>query len=65
MTVSREAHTMKSSAANIGAMRMNGLAAELERRTRSGSLAEIDELPEKLGAAYVRVCEALRERMAG
>jgi HPt (histidine-containing phosphotransfer) domain-containing protein len=44
--IERESHDLKSSAANLGALRMAGLAAQLEQNARTGDLAAIPALVE-------------------
>lgn len=42
-TVTREAHTLKSSSANVGAMKLSRLAKDVEAAGRSGDLSHVGE----------------------
>jgi CheY-like chemotaxis protein/HPt (histidine-containing phosphotransfer) domain-containing protein len=59
-TASRIAHTYKSSSANLGAMALAASFAEIERRTRGGSVDGLHELCGALRAAQGRVAPLLR-----
>ena len=54
----RLAHSLKSSAAMLGAMTLSSLAAEVEARARSGALAADDPLIGRLESAFDEVREA-------
>ncbi|MDM7913098.1 MAG: response regulator, partial [Methanotrichaceae archaeon] len=55
----REAHNLKSSSANLGALRLSGLCKDLEIIGRSGELQGAQELMERAEAEYERVRTAL------
>lgn len=62
-TVYRTAHSLKSTAANIGAARLQSLAAELEERAAAGDAAAAGPMLEELNRRYERVRPELeRER---
>lgn len=60
----KEAHNLKSSSANLGAMRLSGICKELEALGRAGTLDRAMELAEKADAEFERVRTALKEEMA-
>ena len=57
----RSAHTLKSNAANFGALELAALAKALEARGQSGALDGTAELVAKLAAEYERVKQRLSE----
>ena len=57
--VTRHAHTLKSSAAMIGAMRLSAQARELEAACKRGELAGLDAALAQMQAEFVRVCAEL------
>lgn len=62
-TVYRAAHSLKSTAANVGAARLQALAAELEERAAAGDATSAGPLLEELNRRYERVRPELeRER---
>lgn len=62
-TVYRAAHSLKSTAANVGAVRLQTLAAELEERAAAGDVAVAGPMVEELNRRYERVRPELeRER---
>jgi PAS domain S-box-containing protein len=54
-----EAHNLKSSSANLGALRLSDLCGELELSGRVGSMERAPELLEKVEVEYERVKAAL------
>ena len=59
--VSELAHALKGSAGTMGAMKMQGIAQEIEKATKAGRLdAEIAALLPALEAAYTEACGALQ-----
>ena len=56
----RPAHTLKSSSATVGAMRLAATARELEMTGRSGSLAEAGEAAGRVADEWRATSEALR-----
>jgi HPt (histidine-containing phosphotransfer) domain-containing protein len=63
--VERGAHSLKSSAANVGAQEVRRLAEGLEERASTGDLGVAEELREPLTDAWERACGALREIQSG
>ncbi len=61
----RAAHTLKSSAATFGAMRLSALARELEFKARDGVLDGAEELLARIEAEYPQVREALEALPTG
>jgi HPt (histidine-containing phosphotransfer) domain-containing protein len=55
LKVKAEAHTLKSSAGNIGAMRMSALCRDLEMLAFTGSLTGAAQLQAELEAEFNRV----------
>jgi PAS domain S-box-containing protein len=60
----REAHNLKSSSANLGALRLSGLCKDLEILGRSGELQGAQELMEKAEAEFERVKTALESEIS-
>lgn len=61
--LSREAHNLKSSSANLGAMKLSALARDLEIMGRSGDLTRAQTLISQAEAELGRVRLALEEEM--
>ena len=61
--LSREAHNLKSSSANVGAMKLSALARDLETMGRSGDLTRAPGLISQAEAELGRVRLALEEEM--
>jgi len=57
--VRREAHSLKSSSANLGATGLVALARELETLGRAGRLEDVPALTERAQRMYERVREKL------
>lgn len=57
--LSRVAHTMKSSSANVGASRMSKLCFEIEKIGRAGSIDGAGELVALAREQFDQVCAAL------
>jgi len=57
------AHSLKSSSAYVGAMRLSALAKELELMGRSNSLEGARELAQKLKTEFMLVMTALEEEI--
>jgi HPt (histidine-containing phosphotransfer) domain-containing protein len=57
------AHSLKSSSAYVGAMRLSALAKELELMGRSNSLEGAKELAQKLKNEFMLVMTALEEEI--
>ena len=53
------AHTLKSASANLGAMTLSGLAADLEAQARTGTVIDAAEKSARLEAEFARVSRAL------
>lgn len=56
----RAAHTLKSSAANVGAAGLSKLCGEMEERVRSRDLAPLPQLCTSSKASFGRAADALR-----
>ena len=55
----RAVHSLKSSAANVGAMKVSRAAAEMEELASAGNLAAVAELLPSLESAYAAASESL------
>jgi two-component system sensor histidine kinase/response regulator len=55
----RVAHSLKGSAGNLGARRLAGFCADIEKLAKTGNLDSAAKLVEQLGAEYQRVQAAL------
>lgn len=64
-TVEREAHALKSSAGNLGAMRMWALCQQLESRASVGELSRTAALAHQLESEFGRVSPRLRGCLKG
>ncbi len=60
VTLRRGAHALKGSAANLGAVQLAALSAELERMGKGGSVDGATAIRPKLAHEYDRVAIALR-----
>ena len=58
-------HTLKSSAANVGAMRLSARCAQIERAAREANLVACVALSDALGALLDEALEALDRRHGG
>jgi len=56
----REAHSLKSSSANLGAMRVAAIAKEMERAGRAGEMAHMAEPVARAEAEFTLVRAALK-----
>ena len=54
------AHTLKSSSASIGAIKLSQLCAEIETRIRTDKLENLDELVAAMSSEVEIVLQALR-----
>lgn len=61
----RGAHSLKSSAANLGAMRLRNVVATMEEQASKGDLAAVKEGLPLLEAEYLAAMEALGAVAAG
>ena len=61
----RGAHSLKSSAGNVGAMEVSEVAAQLEAATKAGSEADSHALFAKLRAAYAEAEAVLQQILGG
>jgi signal transduction histidine kinase/CheY-like chemotaxis protein/HPt (histidine-containing phosphotransfer) domain-containing protein len=59
--MARSAHTLKSSSAYIGALRLSELCRELERRTRSGVSGDLEQLIIRIERTFAETCSALHQ----
>lgn len=64
-TVNRHAHSMKSSAASVGAMRMAECARALEQATRTSLAEDAAALRDELSAAFAELEIAVSDAMNG
>jgi HPt (histidine-containing phosphotransfer) domain-containing protein len=55
----RNAHTLKSNSAHIGARALSMFAKELEAQARSGNLAGVDRLLRQIGEGYQHLAHLL------
>ncbi len=55
----RNAHSIKSSSANVGALQLSSIAAKLEGLGKSGDIANTDTLIEQLTTEFSHVCSEL------
>lgn len=58
--ITSEAHRLKGGAGQIGAIRLQSIAGDLEDRGRDEQLDGVDEMFEMLETEYARVCEFLQ-----
>jgi len=58
-TFTRQAHTLKSSSANLGAMKISALAKEMETAGRAGKMAQMAEPAARTEAEFALVKAAL------
>ena len=58
-TLSREAHTLKSSSANVGAMRLSALAKQMEFLWQSGNFAGMADDVRQFEDEFIQVRAAL------
>jgi HPt (histidine-containing phosphotransfer) domain-containing protein len=58
-TLIREAHTLKSSSANVGAMRLSALAKQMEFAWRSGDFAGMADDVQRFQDEFIQVKAAL------
>jgi HPt (histidine-containing phosphotransfer) domain-containing protein len=56
----RTAHTLKSSSANVGALRFSSACSDIERRSRAAQLEGMTDLVERAGRHYDEAREALQ-----
>jgi CheY-like chemotaxis protein/HAMP domain-containing protein len=63
--VAAAAHTLKSSSAQIGAVRLSALCKELEALGRSGSVEGAPELFDEIAGEYESICERLAAERFG
>lgn len=59
-TLSREAHTLKSSSANVGAMTLSAIAQRIEQAGRAGSAASAAIEVREMTAAFAQVQATLQ-----
>ncbi len=57
-------HSLKSSSANVGAKRLAGLCAELEKFAHDGQMGELGERPDLVAKEYKVVLEALNVELS-
>ena len=60
----RAAHTLKSSSATLGALRLADLCKDMEGRARAGNLADVDQVLNRIEIEYARVRAALAGKTA-
>ncbi|MFC1575219.1 Hpt domain-containing protein [Gemmatimonadota bacterium] len=59
------AHSLKSSAGNVGAVQLQHLAEEAEVLAEEGRMEELRDLFPAMESAFEAVCEALRNTLEG
>ena len=57
------AHSLKSSSAYIGAMRLSALSKELEQMGRSNAMNDVTDKAKMLEAEYIRVMTSLKREI--
>ncbi len=60
----RSAHTLKTSSANVGALKLSGISMEIEKNCRDISSTETDSLIRNIESEFIQVKKALLERIA-
>jgi len=60
MRVEGMAHALRSSSANLGAMRLSALCRDIEAQAKTGSHVEAAEMVRRAPSEYQRVADALR-----
>ncbi|VAW93610.1 hypothetical protein MNBD_GAMMA23-652 [hydrothermal vent metagenome] len=55
----RNAHSIKSSSANVGALQLSAIAAVLEARGKNGDISNTSALIEKLSTEFSHACDEL------
>ncbi len=55
----RNAHTIKSSSANVGALQLSSIAADLEALGDSGDISNVSALIEQLKTEFIYACDEL------
>jgi len=55
----RNAHSVKSSSANLGALKMSSIAAELEAQGKTGDISNTNGMIEKITNEFDLVCKEL------
>lgn len=63
--VERAGHSLKSTAANLGAMMLSGLAAEVEQAAAAGDAASLEALLPRLDASCRSALDRLRVEREG
>jgi HPt (histidine-containing phosphotransfer) domain-containing protein len=58
-TLSREAHTLKSSSANVGAMTLSAMAQQVEIAGRTGKTENLADVVRHMAATFAQVRTAL------
>jgi DNA-binding response OmpR family regulator len=64
-SVTRAAHQLKSSSAQVGAARLSAVSKELEAHARAGSLEAVNALLESFEREFEAACEALASEEFG
>ena len=62
-SVAKTVHTLKSSSANVGALKLAGLCETLETAGRQSDLLKAAELHRQIQQEYEQVIDALKLRM--
>lgn len=60
--IEQAVHSIKSSAGNLGAIRFQQLAADIEERAEQGLNARLDTLLDELNAAFTEALDHLQDR---
>lgn len=58
-TLAREAHTLKSSSANVGAITLSAMAQQVEIAGRTGKIENLAEVMRQMTATFAQVKNAL------
>ena len=65
LAMHRAAHSLKSSSANVGALKLSAYCKELEALGRANTLTSASAVLESLKAEYARVAAALTDELQG
>ena len=58
-TFTRNSHSIKSSSANLGALQLSSLAAELEAQGKAGDISDVGDKIDKIQEEFKKACNEL------